>query len=149
MTISTGKMKCLYTTLRATLPQYLQSCVMCSLCVLCACHAYLHEFYYLQFRGDGGIPWHRLGWQIIVAVRAVEEGLSPLVMAREVSVEDQTRARGRLRIQGAAAGRCAILHVKTENRKKDILQDAVFLFFFTEAGRWSAIKQEKNNNTVT
>lgn len=71
---------------------------------------------YSQFRGDGGVSWHRFGGQVIVAVRAVEEGLSPLAVTGEVRVEDQARAGGRLGVQGAAAGRGAILHVETANR---------------------------------
>lgn len=71
---------------------------------------------YSQFRGDGGVPWHRFGGQVIVAVGAVEKGLSPLAVTWEVGVEDQARAGGRLGVQGAAAGRGAILHVEAANR---------------------------------
>lgn len=70
----------------------------------------------LQFRGDGRVPRHGLGRQVIVAVGAVEEGLPSLVVPGEVGVEDQTRAGGGLRVQGAAAGRRAILHIKTETQ---------------------------------
>lgn len=83
--------------------------------------------FYLQFRGDGGVPRHRLGRQIVVAVRAVEEGLSPLVVTGEVGVEDQARAGGGLRVQGAAAGRRAILHVKTEGKRQRRIDSLLIL----------------------
>lgn len=71
---------------------------------------------YSQFRGDGGVAWHGFGRQVIVAVRAVQEGLPPLAVAGEVGVEDQARAGRRLGVQGAAAGGGAILHVETADR---------------------------------
>lgn len=78
---------------------------------------------YSQFRGDGGVSGHGFGGQVVVAVRAVQEGLSPLAVTGEVSVEDQARAGRRLGVQGAAAGGGAILHIKTANRETRNVQD--------------------------
>jgi len=73
--------------------------------------------WYLQFRGDGGVPGHGLGRQVVVAVGAVQERLPPMAVAREVGVEDQTRAGGGLGLQGAAAGGRAILHIEAGRKQ--------------------------------
>lgn len=87
-------------------------------------------YFYSQFRGDGGVSWHGLGGQFIVAVWAIEEGLSALVVTWEVGVEDQTGARGGLRVQGAAARRGSILHIEAENINAQLKSEffAVSLF---------------------
>ncbi|TNN48942.1 hypothetical protein EYF80_040832 [Liparis tanakae] len=73
-------------------------------------------------RGDGGVPGHGLGRQVVVAVGAVQEGLPPLAVAREVGVEDQPRAGGGLGVQGAAAGRRAILHIEAGRKQREKTQ---------------------------
>lgn len=93
-------------------------------------------YFYSQFRGDGGVSWHGLGGQFIVAVWAIEEGLSALVVTWEVGVEDQTGARGGLRVQGAAARRGSILHIEAENINAQLKSEffAVSLFHCWEYG---------------
>lgn len=46
---------------------------------------------YSHVTGDGRVARHGLGRQVIVAVRAVEEGLPPLAVWK-VGLEDETRA---------------------------------------------------------
>ena len=67
--------------------------------------------------GDGGVPGHGLGREVVVAVGAVEEGLSPLAV-HKVGLEDEAGARAGHGVQGAAARRGAIVHVETVGGKK-------------------------------
>ena len=74
-----------------------------------------------QFSDDRGVPGQlaRLGRQVVVRVRAVEEGLSALPVGPQVGVQDQAGARGRLETRGAAARRRAILHIEARTREKE------------------------------
>lgn len=54
---------------------------------------------YSHVAGDGRVAGHGLGRQVIVAVRAVEEGLPPLVVWK-VGLDDEARAWTGHGIQG-------------------------------------------------
>lgn len=67
--------------------------------------------------GDGGVSGHRRR-DVIVAVRAVEKGLSPLAVD-EVGLQDQGRARAGDGVQGAAARRRrGIVHIETAGKHR-------------------------------
>ena len=72
-----------------------------------------------QLSYDGRVSGHGFGREVVVAVGAVEEGLSPLAVARQVGVEDQARARGRGQVGRTAARRAAIFHIEAEDGRRD------------------------------
>lgn len=57
---------------------------------------------YSHVAGDGRVAGHGLGRQVIVAVRAVEEGLSPLAVWK-VGLEDEAGAWTGHGIQGTSS----------------------------------------------
>lgn len=56
----------------------------------------------LQLAHNGGVAGHGLWREVVIAVRAVEEGLTPLAVAGHVGVQHQPRAGGHLRVQWTA-----------------------------------------------
>ena len=62
-------------------------------------------------------------------------------MTGEVSVEDQARAGGGLGVQGAAAGRRAILHIETE-KQKNALSEIYFHRHFSSISRSNKPERE-------
>lgn len=75
--------------------------------------------------GNGGVSGHRLGREVVVAVGAVQERLSPLAVDK-ISLQDEAWARAGHGVQGAATWRCAIVHIETahgeeENREEHTL----------------------------
>lgn len=55
-----------------------------------------------QIASCRGVPGHGLGREFIVAVGAVQEGLSPLAVLSS-GLDDPAKARPNLRVQGASA----------------------------------------------
>ncbi len=67
--------------------------------------------------GNGGVSGHRLGREVVVAVRAVQERLSPLAVDK-IGLQDKAGARAGHRVQGAATWWRAIVHIKTAYGEK-------------------------------
>lgn len=67
---------------------------------------------YSHVTGNGGVSRHGLGWEVIVAVRAVEEWLSPLTVDK-IGLQDEAWARAGHWVQGASTWWCAIVHIET------------------------------------
>lgn len=68
--------------------------------------------------GNGGVSGHRLGWEVIVTVGAVEERLSPLAVDK-ICLQDEAWARAGHWVQGATAWWRAIVHIKTAYGEKE------------------------------
>lgn len=87
----------------------------CFCCCCCSCY-----YYNSQLWGNRGVARHGFGREVVVAVWAVQEGLSPLVVSGlgEVGVKYEPRARGGLRIQWTASCRRPVLHVETAAANK-------------------------------
>lgn len=72
-----------------------------------------------QFSDDGRVSRQGLGRQVVVAVGTVQEGLAALAVARQVGMQNQTWARGRLRVWRTAAQWRAILHFKAKRKERE------------------------------
>lgn len=74
---------------------------------------------YLHITGNRGVPGHRLWREVIVAVRSVQEGL-PALTVDKVCLENQPRPWAGHGIQGTPSRWCAIVHIETENRGREL-----------------------------
>lgn len=68
-----------------------------------------------QIASHRGVPRHGFGREFIVAVGAVQEGLSSLAVLSR-GLDDPAKARPSLRVQGASRARESIFQVKAEGR---------------------------------
>lgn len=68
--------------------------------------------------GNGGVSGHRLGREVVVAVGAVQERLSPLAVDK-ISLQDEAWARAGHGVQGAATWWCAIVHIETAHGEEE------------------------------
>lgn len=68
--------------------------------------------------GNRGVSGHRLGREVVVAVGAVEERLSPLAVDK-IGLQDEAWARAGHRVQWAATWWRAIVHIETAYEEKD------------------------------
>lgn len=86
--------------------------------------------WYSLLAGKRRVSWHRLWWQVIVAVWSVEEGLSALAVPGEGGVKYQPRGRAGLGVQRAATWGRTIFHIKAEKESRklwsrDSMQESV------------------------
>lgn len=101
---------------------------------------------YSQFSNNGRVSRQGLGRQFVVAVRAVEEGLAALAVARLVGMENQTWTRRRLQLRGTAAQRRTIFPFKAKRRQRETTAVSKMKREEGQAERIHQIDHQSNHN---